>query len=181
MDFARTCSWLLGGCVALLLLTGCVTTQFDDAIPAEVQDQFGAVSDEGVALRLTPQPNGEGIMINTGATNISFNRLFSGMVDELAESKFGGVQTPAPDTLIINVTYLNIEERTYQGAPYLYRLDMAVWAQLGSGEERAAQEFTYNARSDVQGYSMSTDQIYNLLLQHIFSLDRFIDGQLASR
>ena len=181
MDDSRMCSWLLGGCAALLVLTGCVTTKFDDAIPAEVQDQFDHISDGGVALRLTPRPAGEGITINTGAANITLNRLFSGMVDELAESKFGGVDAAAPDTLAIDVTYLNVEERTYQGNPYLYRLDMAVRAQLSNADGRAAQEFSFNARSDVQGYSMTTDQIYNLLLQHIVAIDRFVDGRLASR
>ena len=170
----------LGGCLALLVLAGCVTTKLDDAIPADVQDQFDRVSEEGVAVRLMSRPNGEQVTINTGAVNLTLNRLFSGMVTELAESKFGRVDKAAQDTLNIDVTFLGVEERTYQGTPYIYRLDMSVRTELRDGEGRVAQESSRYATSEVQGYSVRTDQIYNLLLQHIASIDNLIDTQFAA-
>lgn len=180
MRYAKTRLGWLGGCAALVVLAGCVTTKLEDAIPADVQDRFERVSDGGAALRLVLNPDGEQVNIDTGAADISLNRLFSGMVGELAESKFGGVDEAAGDTLNIDVTYLGVESRTYRGAPYIHRLDMTVRTEFRDGERRVARESTRYAASDVQGYSVATEQIYDLLLQHILAIDALIDTEFAA-
>lgn len=163
------------------MLTGCLTTSLENTIPDEVQERFDRVSEASVAVRVATSPEGEQVKISTGATELTLNRLFSYMVAELAQTKFGEIDEASENALDAAITYLNVEERTYHGTPYLHRIDMSVRAEVRNGEGRIAREFTYSAIADVQGYALRTNQIYDLLLRSIVAIDGLIDAQFAAK
>jgi hypothetical protein len=173
---------VLAGIIALgFIISGCATTDVADTIPDEVQRTFDVVDRERViALSVALHPDGEQVYINLGSIDYTLNRLFAGMMTQMVQTKFRGVDRRAEDRLAVTVSYLNLEERPYGGGSYLSRIDMTVAAALSAdGVPPVAEEFSHSAFSDVEGYSIRTDQIYGLLLEFVVSIDEFLDAQFA--
>lgn len=165
---------LLGLCG---VLAGCLSTEgLADTLPAEYEEQLEPLETEGgVALRYLPNPEAERLEVDMGSIDLTLNRLFGGMLRELALAKFDRVEKTSENRLKVTITYFNTEERSYMGTPMLYRVEMAVVAEASGGQHEAQQEFVYAAQADMEGYSVRSDQLYDLLLRFIDSINSFVN------
>ena len=169
---------LLGLCC---LLAGCAaTTQLTDTLPPAFEEQLEPIeTDQGVALTFLPSADAERLEVNMGSIDLPLNRLFGGMLTEMALAKFGRIERRSENRLRVAVTYFNVEERSYMGTPVLSRVEMAIVAEAADGEREARQEFAYTAASDVDGYSVRSDQLYELLLRFVDSINTFVNENLS--
>jgi len=163
---------LWGYCV----LVGCSSTGgATDTLPPEFEDRLHRLDTEsGVALRFLPTPDAERIEVNMGSISLPMNRLFAGMLREMAQKKFERIDRASANKLEVAITYLNLEERAYMGSVMLHRVDMAVIVNAGDGVSEAQREIAHFTQADVEGYSVRSDQLYDLLLQFVTSIDAFV-------
>lgn len=166
---------LLGVCC---VLAGCLSTeQLADTLPDEIEEQIEPLETEGgVALRFIPSPDAARLAVNMGSVDLTLNRLFDGMLRELAVVKFDRIEAGSENRLEVAITYVSTEERRYMGTPMLYRVDMAVTAEVSDGEHTTRREFAYGVRADLEGYSIRSDQLYELLLRFIASIDELTNA-----
>lgn len=171
---------LLWGCVFACLFSACASTDLAGTIPDQVRQNFEQIpSENAIAVRVVPRPEGEQLSINMGSLDYTMNRLFSRMVTEMAQTKFGTVDRSSENRLEVVVSYLNIDERMYSGSPYLSRIDMEIEVEIDGGEHTASRTFTESLHSDLEGYSIRSDQIYNMLLRFVTSIEDFVDAQFT--
>lgn len=160
------------------LLTGCASSaRLTDTLPEAVEEQIEPVdTNAGVALRYLPNPDADRLEVDLGAVSLRMNRLFSGMLTEMAQQKFGRVDREAENRLVVAVTYLNLEERRYMGATRLYRVEMAVAVTVADAARSVSREFEQAAVADLEGYSVRSDQLYDLLLHFVAAIDEYVNA-----
>lgn len=168
-------------CIALVilgcLLAGCAgTARITDTLPAELEDRIEPLdTTSGVAFRFMPTPDAERIEINLRSISLPMNRVFSGMLTEMAQKKFGRIEPSSENGLEVAITYLNLEERVYMGSSALHRVEMEVTVEVTDREDTARREFVHAAEADLEGYSVRSDQIYDLLLHFVTTIDAFVN------
>jgi hypothetical protein len=171
---------LLWGCCVFV---GCSSAGgATDTLPPAFEDRLARLDTEsGVALRFLPTPDAERIEVNMGSISLPMNRLFSGMLREMAEKKFERIDRASANKLEVAITYLNLEERAYMGTAMLHRVEMAVIVKADDGAHDAQREIAHFTEADVEGYSVRSDQLYDLLLQFVTSIDGFVGEHFRSR
>ena len=94
----------------------------------------------------------------------------------MAQQKFGRVDRDAANRLVVAVTYLNLDERRYMGATRLYRVEMAVAVTVADTARSVSREFEQAAVADLEGYSVRSDQLYDLLLHFVAAIDEYVNA-----
>ena len=176
--YSESRTYLTAGLMGLCcVLAGCLSTEgLVDTLPEAYERQLEPLDTEGgVALRYLPNPEAERLEVNMGSIDLPLNRLFGGMLQELALAKFDVIERSSENRLEVAITYINMEERAYMGTPMLYRVEMAVEAEASDGRHEAQQEFVYAAVADMEGYSVRSDQLYDLLLRFIDAINLFVN------
>lgn len=166
----------IGVALVLLVLTGgCATqVQVDNTLPDRLKDEIQKFdSAEGVALHYVPVPAGEQVSLNVGAMDYTLNRVFRGMLREMLTAKFDTLTPGANNRVSVTVNYLNLQEENMQGS--INRIDMAVIVQLRHGNKTNEREFEFSTQSDVEGYSVGSGAIRNLLLKFSLAINDYID------
>ncbi len=160
------------------VLSGCgLSARLTDTLPDAFEEELAPIDTvAGVALRYRANPDADRLEIDLGSVSLRMNRLFSGMVTEMALKKFGHVDKASENRLEVATTYLDLEERAYMGNVGLYRVDMAVTVVVADGERVERREFVHAAVADLEGYSVRSDQLYDLLLHFVSSINAFADA-----
>lgn len=161
--------------VLALIATGCATqVQVTNTLPERLKDGIQKVDPgAGVDLQYVPVPDGEQVSINVGAMDYTLNRVFEGMLREMLTAKFDTLTSGAENHVKVTVNYLNLQQENYANS--INRVDMAVVVELRHGLKTDTKEFEFSTQADVEGYSVQSGAIRNLLLQFSLAINDYID------
>lgn len=160
---------------AFAFLASCASqVQVDNTLPQRLKDQISRIDPEaGVQLEYIPVPAGEQISLKVGAMDYTLNRVFQGMLREMLTTKFDTLSAEAENRVKVNVNYLNLNRESYGNS--INRVDMAVTVELQHGYKTHSKEFELSTSSDVEGYSVPSGEIRNMLLQFALRINDYID------
>lgn len=164
----------------LLLLTGCASTRpaLNNTLPDEIKNRLASVSDrDGIAFEFIPSAAGQSVEVTVKAMDHPLNRVLKGMVTEMLETKFDSVRASSPNRLRVTLNYLNLQEESFGES--INRMDMGILVELTRGDERSREEFERTTQADIEGYTLRSDQIYDMLLRLILDIDHMIDAAFA--
>lgn len=164
-----------------LILTGCTATRpaLNNTLPDEVKNTFSPVPDrDGIAFEFIPSAAGESIEVTVKAMDHPLNRVLKGMVTEMLETKFDSIRTSSSNRLRVTLNYINLQEESFGES--INRMDMGILVELVHGEERIAEEFEHTVQANVEGYTLHSGQIYDMMLRFILDIDRMTDAAFSS-
>lgn len=168
----------LGAALCLLiLLAGCSTPNkvLQDTLPESTVSGIQRVdSPEGIDLEFIPDASAGDITMNIKGMDYTLNQVFKGMTAQMLQAKFDTLRDDSPNHLTVTLDYVYMQQESRRQSRN--QVDMGVIVELKrEGQETKTKELNFSTGRNLEGYSVRSGQLQNLLVKFIESIDQFLN------